>query len=416
MAYHVDAHTVAQLQKYLAEHQPFYLDLLRQMVQINSFTANAPGVNALGDLTASAFAELGFSAEKIQCASPAYGRHLALTRSGRSGYKIGLISHLDTVFPPDEEIQNNFFWRPAGDRIYGPGTMDIKGGTVLSYMMLAALRAVMPRLYDEVTWMVLLNAAEETIAADFGPLCLKYLTGQTLACLVFEAGVLKKNRSLVVVARKGMALYRITVEGRGAHAGSNHHRGASAVVQLAKTIQQIDSLTDYERDITFNIGTVAGGTVLNRVPHYAVAIGEMRAFSTEVYNQGLAQLLDLPNQVSVRSTQDGFPCRINIEVMDQTPPWPRNQATDELWRLWQQAGRQLNIEVLPEERGGLSDGNHIWSHLPTLDGLGPAGRNAHCSEQSADGSKEQEYVIPASFQPKAMLNILAVLSLIDTQK
>jgi glutamate carboxypeptidase len=61
----------------------------------------------------------------------------------------------------------------------------------------------------------------------------------------------------------------------------------------------------------------------------------------------------------------------------------------------------------------LSDGNHFWRQLPTLDGLGPAGGNAHCSEQSLDGSKEQEYCLVSSFVPKTLLNIAAVLRLIQ---
>jgi glutamate carboxypeptidase len=416
MFHNIDSQTILRLQDHLESGLPFYLDLLRQMVGINSFTANGLGVNALGDLTADVFAELGFSAEKVQCAAPLYGKHLVLTRPGQSDYKIGLISHLDTVFPPDEEREQNFVWRPAGDRIYGPGTVDIKGGTVMIYMMLAALQEILPQPFDEITWVVLLNAAEETVVQDFPELCLQRLAGKCLACLVFEAGFLAEKKALVVAARKGMALYRVEVEGRGSHAGSNHPQGASAIVQLARTIQQIESLTDYERDITFNVGTVAGGTVLNRVPHYAVASGEMRTFSTKVYEAGLARLLALRDQAPVRSSADGFPCRIEIDVIHQTPPWPRNPATDRLLGIWQLAARQIGIQILPEERGGLSDGNQLWARIPTIDGLGPAGRNAHCSEQSADGRKEQEYVLAPSFVPKALLNILAVQRLIASKE
>jgi glutamate carboxypeptidase len=416
MLQNTDSQTISRLQDYLESSLPFYLDLLRQMVGINSFTANGLGVNALGDLTAEVFAELGFSAEKVQCAGPLYGKHLVLTRPGHSNYKIGLISHLDTVFPPDEERVQNFVWRPTGDRIYGPGTMDIKGGTVMIYMMLAALQEILPHFFDDITWVVLLNAAEETVAQDFPELCLQRLAGKCLACLVFEAGFLAEKKALVVTVRKGMALYRVEVEGRAAHAGSNHPQGASAVVQLARTIQQIDSLTDHKRNITFNVGTIAGGTVLNRVPHYAVASGEMRAFSTEVYEAGLTRLLALRNQAPVRSPADGFPCRIDIDIIHQTPPWPRNPATDRLLGFWQQAAKQIGVQLLPEERGGLSDGNQLWSHIPTIDGLGPAGRNAHCSEQSKDGQKEQEYVLVPSFVPKALLNILALQRLIASKE
>ncbi len=412
----IDSQTTTQLHDYLAQNRPTYLDLLHQMVAINSFTANPIGVNKLGNLTNQAFAELGFTGHAIQATNRAYGQHRVLTRPGSSRRQVALVSHLDTVFPQDEERRHNFAWRPEGDRIYGPGTIDIKGGTVVMYMMLAALQQVTPHLYDDINWLILLNAAEETIAEDFRGLCLEHLEpDNALACLVFEAGKMRHdNEYSVVVARKGMALYRIEVEGRAAHAGSSHPKGANAITQLAQLIQKIANLTDYDNNLTFNIGTIAGGTVINRVPHYAVATGEMRAFSAAVYDRGLANLLALDGQPTVYSPQDNFPCRVKIKLLNQTPPWPRNPATDRLFGLWQEAGHRLGLEAIPEHRGGLSDGNPLWPHVPTIDGLGPVGRNAHCSEQSTDGQKEQEYVLASSLVPKALLNTMAVLKLIET--
>ncbi|HEX6387634.1 MAG TPA: M20/M25/M40 family metallo-hydrolase, partial [Anaerolineae bacterium] len=218
-----------QLQTYLEQHLPSYLDLLQQMVAINSFTANADGVNALGKLTADRFAGLGFTAETVPSAVPEYGKHLVLTRSGTSGRQIGLVSHLDTVFPPEEEWRNNFVWREEGDRIYGPGTVDIKGGTVVIYMMLDALRALLPELFEKITWVILIDASEEAEAEDFGRLCIERLAGpQTLACLIFEGGQMEGREFLLVVARKGMAVFRATAEGKASHAGSAHEDGANA--------------------------------------------------------------------------------------------------------------------------------------------------------------------------------------------
>jgi glutamate carboxypeptidase len=71
------------------------------------------------------------------------------------------------------------------------------------------------------------------------------------------------------------------------------------------------------------------------------------------------------------------------------------------------------MRVSQEQRGGLSDGNLLWERFPTLDGLGPAGNNAHCSERSPDGSKDQEYVLVESFVPKALLNALAIMKLVE---
>lgn len=404
-----------QLKAYLQAREAHYLELLRQMVGINSFTANPEGVNELGVATAVAFAELGFVAETVPSENPRYGKHLIGTRPGYSGRKIGLISHLDTVFPADEEARNDFRWRREGQRIYGPGTVDIKGGTVMIYMMLDALRAVLPELFAEITWLVMFNACEEVGEDDFGRLCRAQLADGALACLVFEAGYKRGHAFQVVTGRKGMATYHVQVEGKGAHAGSAHNRGANAIVQMAELIRHIHTLTNYEHDLTFNVGTVAGGTVTNRVPHFAAAAVEMRAFDTAVYAQGISRMLALKKLPGIGSANGDFTCHVDVQITGQTPPWPVNEATDGLLAVWQAASAELGYTVRREERGGLSDGNHLWAHVPTLDGLGPAGGNAHCSERSTDGSKEQEYVLVSSFVPKALLNIAAILKVIDAR-
>ncbi len=402
-----------QIQTYLENNLNSYLDLLRQQVEINSFTTNPAGINKLGQLTAGIFADLGFSPETIQSTNPDFGRHLILTKPGSSKRTIGMISHLDTVFPPEEEIQNNFFWREEGNRIYGPGTVDIKGGTTVIYMILDALKKFAPKTYNQLTWILLLDACEERGGFDFGKLCAERLAENGLGALIFEGGRKNNDKYSIVAARKGMAIYRVTVNGKASHAGSAHPQGANAIVQMADTIQHIAALTDYERNLTFNVGVVSGGTVSNRVPHYAKARVEMRAFDIDVFEEGIANMLALSKQVSIHSAEGDFPCQVNIELIRRVEPWTPNPATDRLLNIWQETAKMLGMVVEREERGGLSDGNLFWQQVPALDGLGPAGGNAHCSERSEDGSKDQEYINVPSMIPKAVLNTMAILKLID---
>ncbi len=407
-----------RIKDYLKQQLPDSLNLLEQMVAINSFTSNPVGVNELGGFTAREFAALGFKAETIQSVDLLYGKHLILTRNGRSSNSkpapiIGLVSHLDTVFPADEELRNDFHWRVQEDRIYGPGVVDIKGGTIMIFMILSALQAVVPDIYNAITWIVLLDANEETGGQDFGKLCVDRLGPDALACLIFEPGSWSdKQRPHIVVARKGMVVYRIEVEGKAAHAGSAHDQGANAVLQMADVIKQICQMTDYERNLTCNVGTVTGGTVINRVPHFASASVEMRAFSIDTYEEGIAQMMALNNLSTVSTAKGDFACRVTVMVLNQVLPWPRNEGSEKLLATWCETAKNLGLEVIPEERAGLSDGNFFWDALPTLDGLGPAGANAHCSERSADGSKDQEYVLISTFVPKAHLNTMAILQLV----
>jgi glutamate carboxypeptidase len=399
--------------EYLEDNLPRYLELLRKWVETNSFTANPTGVNKLAKLTANAFTDLGFSAEYIPAENPDFGNHLVMTRKGSSEKVIGLISHLDTVFPPEEEEANDFHWRVEGDHIYGPGTNDIKGGTLTIFMLLDALMKFAPDDFEAMSWVILVNAAEETLSADFGALCNDRLANG-IAALVFEAGFKHADTFQLVTQRKGMVTYHVQVEGKSSHAGSSHAMGANAIVQIARTIEQIASLTDYEKDLTFNVGVIEGGVVTNRVPHFAEARGEMRTFNLDIYHQAIKDLLGLSNDSTITSA-DGFPCTINIEVTSKMNPWPENEGTEQLFKYWEIAGSELGFKISREARGGLSDGNHLWNNLPTIDGLGPMGRNGHCSERSEDGSKDQEFASKSSFIPKTMLNFSAIRQVIANE-
>lgn len=406
----------ADLLGHLNRRLPATLEFLRDMVEINSYTGNPEGVNRVGQLTAHAFAPLGFRPEFVQAENPAWGRHLVLTRKGSSHRSISMVSHLDTVFPPEEEERNDFRWRVEGDRIYGPGTHDIKGGTALMRLVLETLRDRFPSEFDAVTWRLFLNAAEETFSPDFGDVCRARFDAGCLAALVFEAEGRAQTHSptpRLVVARKGRGAWRVRVGGRAAHAGGNHAQGANAIVQLADTVRRIAGLTDYSKALTFNVGRVTGGSTLNRVPHEASAEGEFRAFTPEIFAAGRSALLSLAGPGTVRSPVDGHPCHVEVDIVSESRPWPRNPGTNRLLELWQQAGADLGITVEPEERGGLSDGNLIWDALPTIDGLGPYGEHDHCSERTADGSKVPEYVLVSSFVPKAALNVMGILRLIQ---
>lgn len=404
--------TYQEINEYLERNLPSYMIILQEMVSINSFTANSEGVNRLGEMTKGLFSELGFQAEFVQSMNPAYGKHLFLEKAGNSEQSIILISHLDTVFSPDEELQNKFFYRQENDRIYGPGTVDIKGGTLLIYMIFDVLSRFFPVIYSSLNWKIGMDATEEVLSSDFGKLIREKASPKTLACLVFEGGTPVSDKYSLVVCRKGKANFKVTVQGRSAHAGNRHAEGANAILQMAYTIQEIAELTNYNESLTFNVGTVSGGSVVNRVPHYAEAEVEMRTFSPKVFQSGVEKILALRHRSQVTS-KDGFPCSIEIQQTSQTAPWPRNNGTDFLYSIWQEAGKELGYHIIAEERGGLSDGNLLWSNFPTLDGLGPIGNNAHCAERSMDGKKDQEFVILSSFIPKAILNIMAIQKLVS---
>ncbi len=89
------------LQTAAERHLPAALDLLRHLVAINSFTANAAGVDAVARLTAEAFAPLGFTAELVPCVIPGTGPHLRLEMlKYRTGVDITRVTLLELAHHP----------------------------------------------------------------------------------------------------------------------------------------------------------------------------------------------------------------------------------------------------------------------------------------------------------------------------
>ena len=185
------------LSEYLNNRLPAYIDLLRQMVEINSFTTNPDGVNHLGNMTAAVFNSLGFQPEFVQSSNPNFGKHLFLhypsQSNGSPAYSdrkrsIAMVAHLDTVFSAEEEKANEFIFRQEGDKIYGPGTVDIKGGTVMAFIVLDAIQKFYPRVFDQLNWLVCLDASEETLSDDFGALCKERIPTRCLGMLDFRRG------------------------------------------------------------------------------------------------------------------------------------------------------------------------------------------------------------------------------------
>src|SRR5690349_4743192 len=112
--------------------------LTRRWVEINSYTANIAGVNAVGAQLREAFA-LPSLALTVVPGGPAYGDHL-FWRTPAAGRRapIVLVGHHDTVFPPGHFEG----WREDGGRATGPGALDMKGGLAIIRGTLAALEEV----------------------------------------------------------------------------------------------------------------------------------------------------------------------------------------------------------------------------------------------------------------------------------
>jgi glutamate carboxypeptidase len=404
-----------QLVEVLNAKLPDALARLKHWVSISSYTLDVAGVETLALQVGKDFERLGFKATRLRSTDPRYADHWMLERKGSQtrSKSVAYVSHLDTVFSEDELERNAFEWSEDSNRIYGPGTVDIKGGTAMIYLMMDALSEMDPHFVEQVDWRLFLNSSEEVLNPEFAKVVRPYLDSQTRACLVFEADESCAIKQCGLVSqRKGRMTYRVTASGVGAHAGSAHHEGVNAIALLAPIAQKIESWTDYDTGLTFNVGMISGGEGRNRVAQSATLEGEMRAFDQGTFAHAKSMLLSLPATVTYTVASKERSGMLKLEILQEDAAWSANTGSQSLVDIWQAVGAELGIKVYGTSRGGLSDGNHFWESLPTVDGLGPSGGNLHASERCEQTGKLPEYVNRDSFVPKALLNCFALKRLL----
>lgn len=348
-------------------------DALRALVETESPSSDAEACRACARVTDNLAADLiGESGQVVHTA----GRVHLRWQFG-SAPRVVLLGHLDTVWPLGTVER----WPFSVDRdtATGPGCFDMKAGVVQLLFALYELGDL-----DGIS--VLLTTDEEIGGPSSRDLIRETVTGSQ-AVLVLEPSA---NGSLKT-QRKGVASYRVHVMGRAAHAGLDPENGINAAIEAARQIAAIAVLSRPHEGTTVTPSVVHVGTTSNTVPGAGVIDVDVRAFSAEELQRVDTGLHAL------RPTLEG--ASIEVETGPHVPPLPRFVAA-ELFRLAQKLAEREGLPAITEAAvGGGSDGNFTAQlGLPTLDGLGAVGGNAHA---------EGEYVsIPAMAERAALVAAL----------
>lgn len=343
------------------------LDLLERLVNIDSGTYLKAGVNRMVDIIAPKLGQLDFDVERLSQAD--FGDHLLARKGGSSAKRLLCIGHMDTVFPDGEAKKRPF--RIGGNKAYGPGIIDMKGGIVVLLYSLQALMEAAPDLYRSLDLAVILNSEEEIGSPTSTPYIIREAKESDTVCVLEPA----RPKGQVVIKRKGVGKYCLTVHGKAAHAGVQPELGISAIEEVARTTVELHALTDFEDGLTVNVGVIKGGSRSNIIAEQAYAEIDVRAVDQAQMDHADKEL----NRVC-RPHRDGI--RMELTGGIEFPPMLKTQRSLELLRLVQEAGREVGADIHEIFTGGGSDGNNTSHYAPTIDGLGPQGTGAHSPDET----------------------------------
>lgn len=339
-----------------------YLQDLELIVNIDSGSKNSKGINQVADFFIERYQKLGYLTEKTTNAN------LMAVNGDYDNYDVLLIGHMDTVFPEGTAVERPF--RISGNRAYGPGVADMKSGLLLMYYSLKAIQE--EGLDRDLAICVVLNSDEEIGSKKSTPL-IKELAQKSKVALVLEGA---RNVASLVLERKGIAGYHLNFTGIAAHAGVEPEKGASAVVELAHWVSELNELNDLAAGTTVNVGVIEGGTAANVIAEQARATVDLR-FKTEAVREKVETVMeDLKNNPRVKG--------VNVEVIRHgiRPAMNPSAATMRLVERVQEIGQRLKLDLNWIASGGGSDANTTAGlGIPTIDGLGPVGANPHSKNE-----------------------------------
>jgi glutamate carboxypeptidase len=383
---------VADALAWLAGERAAMEDLVRALVEENSYTANPAGVARVVALLEASLRRLGvaradgggpLALERI--ASARHGPHLAF-RGPAAGPPVLLVGHADTVFPPGTFEG----WRREGDRGIGPGAFDMKGGlAVMAFGLAAAARG---GLLARVPVAGMIVSDEEVGSPESQPLLRERARGAACA-LVFESG---RPGDLVVTRRKGVASLRAEAHGVAAHAGNEPERGRSAIWSLARFVDRAQALSDPAAGASVNVGTFRGGTSRNTVPERAECEVDLRYATAEAGRALVAALEAAAREAALPGT------RIVLSRASARAPLEATAASRALAEEYGACQREsgLGAGEAPLAGGGSDACTTGEVGVPSIDGLGPRGAGYHTPHEEVD---------LASLAPKAqaLLRFLA---------
>ncbi len=356
---------MSQILDYLRDHQEDMTRTLGELVMLESPSSERFAVNAVGDFLAGAFQVLDAEVERLP--QTAFGDHLRVTWGEGQG-QVLLLGHMDTVWPIGEAERRPF--RVFEHTATGPGVFDMKGGLVVALFALTALYDL--ELSPAHRLCFLFNSDEEVGSLTSRPFIEKEAR-RSDAVLVLEPS----REEALVTWRKGVGRFEIEIQGQASHAGAAHERGVSAVEELAHQILHLEGLTDYDRGSTVNVGVVNGGSTVNVRPATAWAAVDLRV-TTAHEAERMSQ--------AIRALQPANP-EITLVVSGgmNRPPWETSPEGQALFQRAKRVGQRLGLDLWPAGTGGGSDGNFTASlGVPTLDGLGIVGNDAHALTEWAD--------------------------------
>lgn len=354
---------MSDLLHYFQSQKQAMTDLLTELVNYETPTLDKAAVDKLGAYMHAQFKSLGASSVTRIPQAKVGDFLLAKWNENAPGKPIMFLIHIDTVWGIGTLAERPVRIDEDG-KLFGPGAIDMKGGITV---VLAALRGLVEQklMPNRPIWVLM--TSDEEVGSIYSIPVIQEVAPQVGLVLVMEPAT---KEGALKTWRKGLAVYKLHIEGRPAHAGNAPEQGINAIIEFAQQALRLNQLNDYPNGTSVSVTVVSGGTTMNVIPAQATATIDTRVMKQSEMNKVKSAMMNL---------QPFLPgAKLRVEVEHSRDPMEHNDLMKATFAQCKQIGESYGLTVREDGSGGGSDGNITASMgVPTLDGLGPAGDGLH---------------------------------------
>ncbi len=358
---------MSELLNYFENQRQPMIELLTELINHESFTGDKARVDELGTFIAGKFDELGASSITRLPQTEVGDNILAKWNEDAPGSPILFLMHMDTVHATGALAERPVRIDGEG-RLFGPGSVDMKGGITVAMTALDGLRELgqMPK---RPLWA--LATSDEEIGSPYSEQIIRDLAAQCGLVLVMEPATLN---GAVKTWRKGIATYHLAIEGRASHAGGAPKMGINSIIEFAQQALKINELNDSQNGTSAVVTMVDGGSARNVVPAKTSAYVDTRALRQSEMDRVYETMMSLRPILT--------DAKITVTKEHSRPPMEHNELVKVSLAQAEAIAKKIGLAIHEGGSGGGSDGNFTAAMgIPTLDGLGPQGGGAHSTNE-----------------------------------
>ena len=370
--------------------QKAYLATVKQLVNIDTGTGQAPGLKTVSAVLVDRLKALGASVQTTP-ATPSAGDNIVGTLRGSGSKSFLLMIHYDTVFGPGTAAKRPF--RVDAERAYGPGVADAKGGVAMVLHSLKLLKDQNFKDFGTIT--VLFNPDEENGSAGS-----KKLIAELAREHDYVFSYEPPDKDAVTVATNGINGVFVDVKGKSSHAGSAPEAGRNAAMELAHQLVQLKDLGDPAKGTTVNWTLIKGGEKRNIIPASAAAEGDMRYSDPSESDRVVADGQRIIKDKLIDGTD------VTFRLDKGRPPLVKNPGSEDLAKTAQALYGKIGRTIDPIAMRFGTDAGYAYvpdSQKPAvLETMGVVGAGLHADD---------EYSELSSIAPRLYLTVAMIMQL-----